>query len=70
MTFETREPNAEGDILHVPVLRFPRTPPVLRREIKTLPLQWEVEMDRIERISSLEDDGGINSCKYALFRYR
>jgi hypothetical protein len=70
MTIETRESNGEGDSLHVPVLQFPRTPSALRQsrqEVQTLPLQWEVEMDCIGRTSSLEDDGGINSCNYALF---
>ena len=70
MIVETREPNGEGDSLHVPVLQFPRTPsafPQSRQEVQTLPLQWEVEMDCIGRTSSLEDDGCINSCNYALF---
>jgi hypothetical protein len=70
MTVETREPNGEGDSLHVPVLQSPRTPSAFRQsrqEVQTLPLQWEVEMDCIGRTSSLEDDGGINSCNYALF---
>jgi hypothetical protein len=70
MTIETREPNGEGESLHVPVLQFPRTPSAFResrQEVQTLPLQWEVEMDCIGRTSSLEDDGGIKSCNYALF---
>ena len=70
MTIETREPDGEGDSLHVPVLQSPRTPSIhhqSRQEIQTLPPQWEVEVDCIGRTSSLEAEGGINSCNYALF---
>ena len=70
MTVESREPNAEVDSLHAPALQFPRTPSMFRQsrqEIRTLPLQWDIDMDCIERTSSLEDDGGINSCNDALF---
>jgi hypothetical protein len=70
MTIETREPYTGTDSLHVPVLLTPRMPSVAhqsRQEIQTLPLQWEVEMDCIERTSSLEADGGINGCNYTLF---
>jgi hypothetical protein len=69
-TVKTRKPNAEGDSLHVPVLQSPRTPLVFRQslqEIQTLPLQWEVEIDCIEKTSSPEADGGTNSCNYAMF---